>query len=123
MGNFFQSNTPINYQKFALDPATGELVKRQWRRSLNGFVLDVVDPVELPQPHSAERNIAHTLTAVGKEKVLHALKQTHETLQLEGAIGIDRAIVDLVFREHKEQESTTNFEEQLCQLSILALPE
>merc|ERR550534_1257444 len=78
--DFFQSSTSINYKKFALDPASGEFVKRQWRRSLNSFVLDVVDPVELPKPHSAERNIAHTLNVLGKDKILRVLKETNDTL-------------------------------------------
>jgi len=99
---FFQPSTHVNYKKYALDPASGELVKRQWRRSLNSFVMDVVDPVEIPKPYSAERNIAHTLNMPGKDKILNVLKQTSESLAREQMFGIDRAIVRLVFQNHKD---------------------
>jgi len=64
--------------------------------------MDVVDPVEIPKPYSAERNIAHTLNMPGKDKILNVLKQTSESLAREQMFGIDRAIVRLVFQNHKD---------------------
>jgi len=95
---YFSSNPDVkNHRNFSLDPDTGEYVKRQWRRSLMGCVVDVIDPVEIPKPDCAERNISHACSPLGRERILHCFQKTLRTI-LDGAVN--HGIIKNVFKEN-----------------------
>lgn len=88
-------NWIYSFRNYALDVKTGEFARRQWRRSLAGCAVDIIDPIEIPLPGCAERNLAFSTSLVGVNQMTMRVKQSLSSFDT----GLENALLKVVFQK------------------------